>query len=54
MYLDESDDLEARIFEVLGANTVDAKESRTAKSWAMEKGWDLEYCVALLKEFKLA
>lgn len=52
-YLDESKDLETRIFEVLEANTVDAKESRIAKSWAIEKGWDLEYCVALLEEFKV-
>lgn len=51
-YLDESEDLEARIFEVLEANTVDAEESRIAKYWATEKGWDLEYCVALLEEFK--
>ena len=51
-YLDESEDLETRIFEVLEENTVDAEESRIAKYWATEKGWDLEYCVALLEEFK--
>ena len=51
-YLDESMDLETRIFEVLEANTVNAEESRIAKSWAIQKDWDLEYCVALLEEFK--
>jgi predicted nucleotidyltransferase len=51
-YLDESKDLETRIFDVLEANTVNAEESRIAKSWAIKKGWDLEYCVALLEEFK--
>lgn len=51
-YLDKSKDLETRIFEVLENNTVEAKESRIAKSWAMEKGWDLEYCVSLLEAFK--
>lgn len=51
-YLDESKDLETRIFEVLEVNTVNAEESLIAKSWAMKKGWDLEYCVALLEEFK--
>lgn len=52
-YLDESKDLETRIFEVLEANTVNAEESRIAKSWAIQKkDWDLEYCVALLEEFK--
>ncbi len=51
-YLDESKDLETRIFEVLEANTVKAEESGIAKAWAIEKGWDLEYCVALLEEFK--
>lgn len=51
-YLDESKDLKTRIFEVLESNTVDAKESRIAKSWAMKKNWDLGYCVALLEEFK--
>ena len=51
-YLDESEDLEARIFEVLEENTTDAIESHIAKLWATEKGWDLEYCVAILEEFK--
>lgn len=51
-YLDESEDLETRIFEVLEENTVEAEESRIAKSWATEKGWALEYCVSLLEEFK--
>lgn len=51
-YLDESEDLETRIFEVLKENTMEAEESRIAKSWATEKGWTLEYCVALLEEFK--
>ncbi|MGM0458704.1 MAG: hypothetical protein ACQERO_05115 [Bacteroidota bacterium] len=51
-YLDESEDLEIRIFEVLEANTANVEESPIAKSWAMKKGWNLEYCVALLKEFK--
>ena len=52
-YLDESEDLETRIFEVLEENTVNAEESRIAKSWAIEKGWDLEYGVSLLEEFKM-
>jgi len=51
-YLDESKELETRIFEVLEANTVEAEASRIAKSWATQKGWDLEYCLALLEEFK--
>lgn len=51
-YLDESKDLKTRIFEVLESNTLDAKESRIAKSWAMKKNWNLGYCVALLEEFK--
>ena len=51
-YLDKSKDLETRIFEVLEANTVNAEESRIAKSWAIQKDWDLEYCVTLLEEFK--
>ncbi len=51
-YLDESEDLETRIFEVLESNTINAKKSRIAKSWAIQKDWDLEYCVALLEEFK--
>jgi len=52
-YLDESEDLKTRIFKVLEENTVDVEESRIAKSWALEKDWDLEYCVALLEEFKI-
>jgi len=37
---------------MLEANTVNAEESPIAKSWTMKKGWNLEYCVALLEEFK--
>ena len=51
-YLDESKDLRERIMEVLNANTLKAEDSRIAKAWAGEKGWELNYCVLLLKEFK--
>jgi predicted nucleotidyltransferase len=51
-YLDGSESLKTRIIQVLEENTLDAKESRFAKSWAVEKGWDLEYCVSLLIELK--
>ncbi|MGM0587268.1 MAG: hypothetical protein ACQETE_02525 [Bacteroidota bacterium] len=51
-YLEESKELEARIFEVLDDNTVQATGSRIAKSWSGQKGWELEYCMSLLEEFK--
>ena len=51
-YLDESKDLRERIMEVLNANTLRAEDSQIAKLWAREKGWELNYCVLLLKEFK--
>lgn len=51
-YLDESADLKNRIIEVIEANTVKPENSQIAKTWAIEKGWELDYCVLLLEEFK--
>lgn len=51
-YLDESEYLKKRIMEVLKANSVKAENSQIAKAWATEKGWELDYCVLLLEEFK--
>lgn len=51
-YLDKSTDLKNRIMKVLDANTLKAENSQIAKAWATEKGWELDYCVLLLEEFK--
>lgn len=52
-YLDKSIVLKNRIESVLAKNTADATTSEIARNWATEKGWDLEYCVTLLNDFKM-
>ncbi|MDZ7718420.1 MAG: nucleotidyl transferase AbiEii/AbiGii toxin family protein [Balneolaceae bacterium] len=51
-YLDKSPVLKQRIESVLEKNTADASTSEIARNWAREKGWNLEYCITLLNDFK--
>lgn len=51
-YLDKSTSLKERIESILAKNTADASTSEIARNWARDKGWDLDYCVTLLNDFK--
>lgn len=52
VYLNKSAELRERIMSVLDENIVPPERSSIARNWAREKGWDLEYCVTLLNDFK--
>lgn len=52
-FLNISEAINDRILRTLNENVADAKKSAIAKQWAINKEWDLEYAVQILKEFKL-
>lgn len=49
VYLLKSDLLQNRIFEIIDRNLSDTKQSPLLISWALQKNWEINYAVLLLK-----
>ena len=52
IYLDKSERLAKRIYELMDTNLKNNSESAIAKEWARKKDWEIEYAFSILKAFQ--